>query len=209
MVLSGILLAAGGSMHPSGSMEQMLASPRWVPGHALVLAGYAALLTALVQLRRRRGVSHRARPWVRFAIVATAAQVVEMVAHTAAVSDLGNLTADVGTPVLTLHLMLAVFCYPLFALGIIGLIYAGARDHVLGSWWIGWLGVIGAVAQGIAAPMVIAGGDTRFAFLFAGVLPLAIWVVLAGLWPVRARSSSSSSSSRAHHPAPVPAEVGR
>lgn len=190
-------------------MEQMLADPLWVPGHSLVLAGYAALLTALVQLRRRRGVSHRARPWVRFAIVATAAQVVEMAAHTAAKMDLGNLIADVGTPMLTLHLMLAVFCYPLFALGVTGLIFAGARDHVLGSWWIGWLGVIGAVAQGIAAPMVIAGGDGRFAILFAGILPLGVWAVLAGLWPVRARSSSSSSSSTAHPPAQVPAEAGR
>jgi hypothetical protein len=209
MVLSGILLAAGGSMHPRGSMEQMLASPRWVPGHAMVLAGYAALLAALLQLRRRRAVPHRTKPWVRFAIVVTAAQVVEMVAHTGAVVDLNSLVADVGTPVLTLHLMLAVFCYPLFALGIIGLIYAGARDHALGSWWIGWLGVVGAVAQGIAAPLVIVRDDPRFAFLFAGVLPLAVWVVLAGLWPVRARSSSSSSSSAAHRPAQVPAEAGR
>lgn len=186
-------------------MEQMISDPKWIPGHSMVLAGYVALLAGFVMLRRSR-VAHATRPWLRFATVVTAAQVVEMGFHTLAYADYENLVTDLPTPLLSTHYMLAVVCYPLFAIGIIGLIAAGARDRSLGSWWISWLGIIGAAAQGLAAPLVILGGDTRWAVLFAGILPLGVWVLLAAAWPVRERATAPAASSRQ---APVHATAGR
>jgi hypothetical protein len=190
LFVAGALLLRGGSMHPSGTMAEMISHPNWVMGHSMVFAGYVVLLAGLLLLRRSV-LPERTGRWLRFAVVATAAQAVEMAVHTMAYVDHANLVAGHGTPVLSTHLALAVLCYPLFAVGIIGLIVAGARDRGLGSWWIAWLGIIGAAAQGAAAPIVILSGDTRFAVLFIGIAPFALWAMLAALWPVRAAAASA------------------
>ena len=203
---AGALLFAGGQMHPDGTMEQMLGDPIWIPGHLLVLAGYASLLAGLVLLRRAGEHPPLTRRWLRLAVLVTAGQTVEMVAHTVAVVDHGNLVAGHATPVLYTHYMLALVFYPLFAAGMIGLMVAGARERTLGSWWIAWIGAVGVAAQGVAVPLILATGNRGFSFLFAGILPLAVWMVLASLWPVRVPAASAASPSR---PAPVPAAAGR
>ena len=119
--LGGLLICIGGPMHPGGSMAEMLAHPSWVPGHTLVTLGFAALLAGLVMLARAGTVPQPTRRWLRFAVVGTALQTVEMVLHTAAVVDHGNLVAGRGTPVLSTHLALAVVFYPLFGAAIIAL----------------------------------------------------------------------------------------
>lgn len=204
--VAGALLLKGGSMHPGGTMAEMISHPDWVMGHTLVFAGYVVLLAGLL-LRRGAGVPQRMGTWMRFAVIATAAQAVEMAVHTMSYVDHANLVAGHTTPVLSTHLALAVVCYPLFGAGIIGLIVAGARERGLGSWWIAWLGVIGAAAQGLAAPIVVLSGDTRFAVLFIGIAPLALWVVLAALWPVRAAAAAPASAPS--RPSAVPAAATR
>src|SRR6185312_1991711 len=97
--------------------------------------------------------------WLRWAIVAAALQTVEMTLHTLAFVDHDHLVAGQPTPVLSTHLTLAVVVYPLFALTMIGIIVAGARERALGSWWIAGLGIAGVAAHGAAAPLAVLGAD--------------------------------------------------
>jgi hypothetical protein len=153
--LSALFILAGGPQHPGGTMAEMLAHPKWVPSHALMLAGFLALLAGLILYQRGVALPERTRKWVRLAAIGTALQAVEMAFHTAASVDHANLMAGRATPVLTTHLWLSVVLYPVFALTVIGLIVAGVRDRALGSPWIAWLGILGALAHGAAAPLVI------------------------------------------------------
>lgn len=208
VLLGGLLICIGGPMHPGGSMAQMLAHPSWVPGHTLVTLGFAALLAGLVMLARAGTVPPSTRRWLRFAVVATALQTIEMVLHTAAAVDHGNLVAGRATPVLSTHLALAVAFYPLFGAAIIALILAGARDRALGSWWIAPLGVVGAAAHGAAAPLVVLLGDERFRILFPGIALFALWAVIAALWPARAPVSAAPPAP-GRRPAPAHVPAGR
>lgn len=112
-----------------------------------------------------------------------------MALHTAAVVDHDHLVAGSGTPVLTTHLWLAVLFYPIFALTFAGLIIAGMRDHVLGSSWIGWLGIAGLLAHGSAAPLVVLLKVEGARILFPFLLFFALWLILAGLWPLRVKAN--------------------
>jgi nitrate reductase NapE component len=166
-------------------MAEMLGHPDWVLSHVLMLAGFVALLLGLILYHRGAAVPDRTRKWVRFAMIGTALQSIEMVLHTVSVVDRANLVAGKATPVLTTHLWLAVVFYPIFAVTIVGLILAGMRDRSLGSPWIGWLGILGVVAHGAAAPLVILFEIEQARSLFPGVAVLALWLLLAALWPLR------------------------
>jgi hypothetical protein len=185
-VLAGVLILAGGPLHPGGTIAQMLAHPDWVLAHVLMLAGFIALWAGLVLYRRGRALPPRTARWSRLAVYGSALQAVEMVFHTASVVDHHNLTAGQATPVLTTHLWLAAIAYPLFGLTAIGFIVATARERTLASPWIAWLGVIGAAAHGAAAPLVVLLEYMPARILFPMVMLFALWCVLAGLWLRRA-----------------------
>ena len=190
LVLSALFILVGGPRHPRGTMAEMLGHPDWVLSHALMLVGFVALLMGLILYNRGAAVPDRTRKWVRFAMIGTALQVVEMVMHTVSVVDHANLVAGRATPVLTTHLWLAVVFYPIFAATIVGLILAGMRDRSLGSPWIGWLGILGAVAHGASAPLVILFKIEQARALFPGIAVLAVWLLLAALWPLRSKAQS-------------------
>ena len=200
LLLAGVLILLGGPRHPRGAMVEMLAHPDWVLAHMLVLAGFVALLAGLVLLRRGAPQPARTAWWLRFAIAATALQSFEMVLHTVSVVDGGNLAAGHATPVLSTHLALAVVMYPLFGAAMVGFILAAARERAAGSVWIAWLGVIGAAAHGLSAPIVILSGDTRFAILFPMLMLLALWLVIAAFLPARAAAAAPHP-----HASPLPA----
>lgn len=187
-VLSALFILVGGPRHPRGTMAEMLGHPDWVFSHVLVLAGFVALLLGLILYNRGAAVPERTRKWVRLAVIGTVLQVIEMVMHTVSVVDHANLVAGRATPVLTTHLWLAVVFYPIFAATIVGLILAGIRDRSLGSPWIGWLGILGVVAHGAAAPLVILFKIEQARALFPGIAVLGIWMLLAALWPLRSRA---------------------
>jgi hypothetical protein len=187
---AGIL--AGGPRHPGGSMAEMLAHPDWVLSHVLVLAGYISLLVALVLFRRAGAVPMGTDRWARLAVIGTALMSIEAIFHTVSYVDHGNLVAGRGTPILTTHLVLAVIVYPVFAATIIGFMLAGARDRVIGSRWITWLGILGAVMHGIAPPLVVGLGDERFRFLFPGVVLFALWELIASFLPARATATAGA-----------------
>ncbi|MBA3585955.1 MAG: hypothetical protein H0W36_15845 [Gemmatimonadetes bacterium] len=101
------------------------------------------------------------------------------------------LASGLSTPVLTTHLWFATLVYPLFAVAMIGLILMGQRERSLGSPWIGWLGVVGAIAHGSVMCLVFVHdiGWTGLLFPIAAIA-LSAWFILAGVWPVR-RSMAS------------------
>jgi hypothetical protein len=188
LLVAGAAILAGGSQHPRGSMSDMLADPRWVPSHLLVLLGFVALAAGIALHRSVAPLPARSARWARWALWATVAQAVEMVVHTAAAVDHGHLVAGHSTPVLTTHLMMSVVFYPIFGLAGAGWVVATARDRTLASRWIAWLGVLGALAHGAAAPLVILFELPQARILFPMVMLLALWLMLASVWPVRAKA---------------------
>ncbi len=163
-------------------MVEMLHDPQWVPSHLLQLAGYLALTLALLGFWRVAAHDPAMRRWSRLAAVGASLQSVEMAFHLAAVVDADHLAAGAATPVLTTHLALAVIAYPLFAATMIGLIWVGARTRELGRPMIAWFGILGAVAHGLAAPLVAVFHIERARMLFPAVLLLAGWAVAAAAW---------------------------
>jgi hypothetical protein len=200
-IVSALLLMAGGPQHPGGEMHEMLGNPKWVPAHSLLLAGIVVLLVGLLMFKRTTSLPGATQRWLRFAIIGTVLQTIEMAMHTAAVVDHDHLVAGQSTPVLTTHLWLAVLFYPIFGVTMIGFIIAGMRDHVIGSPWIGWLGIAGALANGLAPPLVVLFKIEGARILFPLLLLLAIWLILAGLWPSRASVNEGSADTGARRTA--------
>ena len=194
-ILAALLILVGGPQHPGGTDEEMLGHPGWVRAHAIITAGFVALLIGLVQFARGRSLPDRSRKWLRFAVAGTALQIVEMVFHTAAAIDHANLVAGRATPIFTTHQWLAVVLYPIFGLTMIGFVLAVTRDEILGSRWIAWLGVLGALAHGLAPPLVVALGIAQADVLFPLLLLLALWLLFAAFLPTRAEHAADRETS--------------
>ncbi len=193
-VLSGLLILIGGPRHPGGTMAQMLAHPQWVPSHAFMLAGFTALLIGLLARGRSGPRSPALRRWLTLAIAGTALQTVEMALHTAAYVDLANLLAGRSTPVLTAHLSVTPLFYPIFGVTVAGWIAAAARERAVGSAWIAWIGIVGVLAHGAAGVLVPVFALEWARVLFPMVVLLAVWSILAGLWPARAGEPATMQS---------------
>ena len=161
LVVSGILLAAGGPMHPGSDgkdtlrqeLATMTADAAWVPGHALV-----ALSTALLALGLWAAYASGAWPAsVRrtLMLVATimSVYVVETVFHLAAVVDSDELAHGHAAPVAMTHLGLAAVLYPLSGWAIVFLAWAFGRA------WTGWrrgvavLGIVAGLAHAFSVPL--------------------------------------------------------
>jgi hypothetical protein len=185
-LLSGVLILVGGMNHPRGRNVEMLAHPDWVWSHSLMLLGFLALVAGLVLFRRAASpLPERTSRWLRLALYGTVLQAIEMAFHTVSVVDGEHLAAGHSTPVLTTHMVLAVILYPVFAATIIGFIVATVRDRTLASPWIAWIGILGAAAHGLSAPLVVGLRIGQAGILFPMLMLLAIWLALAAVWPRR------------------------
>ncbi len=184
-VIAGIVYLGGGFQHPRGTMVDMLHDPVWFRAHSTVFIGLALLAVGLLLFRKATPASGSSDRWVLFAIVATVLEAIEMAVHTFAYVDGAALASGHATPVLTTHMLLATIIYPIFAIAIIGLIRAGRRDGVLGSPWIGWIGMLGAAAHGVVMFLMIMEVSWGAILFPIAVITLSIWFVLAGLWPAR------------------------
>lgn len=191
---AGLLLLAGGPRHPRGTMLEMLSHPDWFMSHALQVLGYGAMAAGLVAFSRTYANTPALKRWTRLAIAATALQTLEMAVHTAAMVDAGHLAAGHGTPVLTTHLTMSVLFYPLFAAATAAFFIKGMRERAIGSPWIVWIGVIGTLGNGIAPILVGPFGWMEARILFAFMIGIAIWLVLAAIWPARAEGRAPVSA---------------
>ena len=183
---AGVLMVAGGPRHPGGSMLEMLEHHDWFMAHVLVTLGYGAMVAGLVAFSRTDANTPAMRRWTRFAIVATALQTLEMAVHTAAMLDAPHLAAGHSTPILTTHLAMSLLIYPLFGVVSAGFFIKGMRERAIGSPWIVWIGVIGTLANGIAPILVGLLGWQEARILFAFMIGIAIWLLLAAVWPTSA-----------------------
>jgi hypothetical protein len=192
LLASSVLFMIGGATHPDSvldiSFEQntahMLASEAWVPSHLVSFAGFALLLVALVSARR--ALPDTARAASTLAIVGTGFMVAELLFHTAAVVDRTNLEAGAATPVLSTHLALAVIGYPIFGIGLAWLAWS------LAPWWppalriVSGLGILGSLAFGAAAPIVVLSQNQGLAPLFKGAILTAVWMLALAAAGLRA-----------------------
>lgn len=183
--LSGVLVITGTMMHPRADMAAMLQHPHWVLSHLVILAGIVALLAGIVLHGRAFAAAGAMPRWRQAAVWATVLEAIEMMVHTWAVVDKDNLAAGAATPVLTTHIWLMVFISPLFAAAMTWFVLATSRERSLGSPWISWLGILGIVAHGLAAPLVGAFGIVQAVPLFPMIMLFGLWSVLAALWPAR------------------------
>jgi hypothetical protein len=184
-VIGGLLVAIGGPQHPGGTMLDMLRDPAWFRAHALVFSGILAWTIGVWLFIQSRPASALPDRWLRFALVMTTLQMLDMAVHTMAYVDADALAAGAATPVLTTHLWLTVVIYPIFGIAMIGFIWTTQRKRLLGSVWIGWLGMLGAAGHG-AAGLLVVGFEIGWAsILFPFLVFLALWFILAGVWPSR------------------------
>jgi hypothetical protein len=173
-------------------MAEMLGHPDWLRSHALMLAGFVALLGGIVSHRRAMPLPPASAKWSRIATWGALLQIIEMAVHTVAYVDLQNLITGKPTPVLSTHLWLSALFYPIFAVTMIGWILATARERTLASRWIAPLGIVGAAGHGLAAPLVVGLDLPGARILFALLMFFALWCALAALWPLKLNSSSGS-----------------
>jgi hypothetical protein len=200
-VLCGVGILAGGPLHPGGTMAGMLAHPDWFRSHVFILAGLLALVIGLVSYAQRPDLSWNMRRALRLGIAGGVLQSIEMAFHTAAMVDHDNLLAGAPTPILTTHLWLTASLYPIFGATMVAMIVTAAKERMFGGWWIAWLGMAGAVAHGMAGPLVVLFEVEWARVLFPMLVLLAFWCILAACWPARAvsgvrhpvRSSAESS----------------
>jgi len=191
-VVGGLSYFVGSFFHPrGGTMGEMLVDPAWVPAHTAVFAGFILITVGLLVFRRSAVIPRSVDHWLLAVIVLAFFQILEMGLHTLAYVDAGMLShgsfhGGMSTPILTTHLWLSTLAFTPFAIALIGLIWAGQRESLLGSPWIGWIGIIGAVAYGAVMWLVfiLEIGGAGILFPIAHLL-VPLWFILAGLWPNR------------------------
>ena len=195
LVASGVLMAAGGRMHPdaeatdalSPELASMTADERWVRGHTLIVVSTLLLVVALWAARSGRvwPGAHRA---VTVAAIAFTAYAVETVFHLAAVADQPALAGEEIPPLTMAHLALSIVLYPVSgtALVLLGLFLISTERGVRRV--VPVLAVVAGVLHAVSVPITMVLPDLEASPLFAGAgMGLAVWSVLTALVGASAR----------------------
>ena len=191
LTAGGLLLAAGGLMHPhadaEAGYEQALAgmfdASAWTASHALTMAGFLLVSVAMAGLLR-----NVADGWTKptriagWAVVAGAAlAAVEALPHLLASSEGDALVRGEATPLTDLHALLQSVSTPAFGLAVAALALTTARDRTLGNGRIAAaVATAGGIAFALAGPLMAITKDPALSPLFAGAAGLAVWIALAG-----------------------------
>ena len=207
LTAAGLLMAAGGMMHPQadadGGYEEALAgmfdASAWTVSHALVLAGLIVLALSAAGLARgaAREWTPAARTAVRAVAVAAGLAVVEAVPHLLASSEAGALRGGDATPLTDVHAVLQVLSTPALGLSVAALAVLSARDRLLTNGPIAAaVAVTGGLAYALAGPLMAVTQDPALSPLFAGSAGLAVWLVLAGARTARTAGARATTASR-------------
>lgn len=190
LVLSGVLLALGGRMHPSADAEDdlrtelatMTADERWIPGHSLIVASTVLLAAGLWWAWRTDAWPASVRRILGWAAAVVAVYVLETVAHLAAVADSDALAHGHSAPVAMTHVGLSIVLYPITGWTIALLAWS------FGKAWGGWrraiaaVGVLSGLLQAFSVPSTLLFPDAEVSPMFAGAgISLAVFSVLTGL----------------------------
>lgn len=188
-VTGGLLMAAGGQLHPHGSgdsidahLVSMFESPAWPLAHLLLLAGAVASFLAFVAAWRVEAFGPSVQRWLPGIAVAWAFGAAELVPHLLAAGEAHALEHHESTPVLDVHLLMQLIATP--AVGLTGalvavLVHRGSRTWASGV--LAAFGVVGGLLYAAAAPVVVLTQDPAFTVLFAVQLGLAVWLVGTGI----------------------------
>jgi len=189
LVASGILLAAGGPMHPGSDgqdtlrqeLATMTADSAWVPGHALVALSTALLALGLWAAYRSRAWPPSVRRTLAVAATIVSIYVVETVFHLAAVVDSDELAHGHAAPVAMTHLGLAAVLYPVSGWAIVFLAWAFGRA------WTGWrrgvavLGIVAGLAHALSVPLTFLLPEAELTPVFAVAgMTLSLFSVATG-----------------------------
>jgi hypothetical protein len=191
LAAAGLLLAAGGLMHPHADAEAgyeqalagMFGASAWTASHGLTLSAFLLVAVALAALLRAVGdgwaVRVRRAGWAVVAGAGLAA--VEAVPHLLASTEADALLRGDATPLTDLHAVLQAVATPAFGLAVAALALTTAGDRTLGNGRVAALaGVLGGLAYALAGPLMLLTEDPALSPLFAGAAPIAVWFVLAG-----------------------------
>lgn len=196
LLLSGVLLLIGGPMHPDPDLSldfrhstaEMAADHGWIPAHSFMLASMVMLLLGLIGLLRSGRMTGRMVTVNRIAIAGAVLGVIEMCFHLFAFEDADALANGGPAPIVTTHLTLAIFAYPILGLSLVVLAWWGGKGRILTHPWLAPIGVIGGLFHAIAAPLVVLSRDQHFSFLFKGDILLAVWLVIVGIVSLTSRA---------------------
>ena len=191
-VLGGLLMMAGGQLHPRGSGDTvdeylltMFSSSGWLSSHLVLLAGSVTSCLAFVAAWRSAAFGGRVQRWLPLVAVAWALGAAEMLPHLLAANDAHALEHHEATPVLDLHVLMQLVASP--AVGLTSAFIAvavAAAVKTRPAQVLAGFAVLGGLGSAAASPLVTATGDTRFALLFPLQTGLAVWLMGTGvrLW---------------------------
>ncbi|WP_457252559.1 hypothetical protein [Pedococcus sp. P5_B7] len=198
---AGVLLGAGGNLHPHGHGEtvddylaSMLGAPTWPIAHLLLLAGTLLAAVAFLVLSRN-AASAAVRRWARIAAAGWVLGGLEGVPHLLADRDLDGLTHHHETPVLDLHAMLQVGATPLLGLtGAALAVVVALAVRTRSAWVLAVPAVVGGLGYAVAGPLINLTHDVGVAGLFPLQAGLALWLVGAAALTARGRLTPSRST---------------
>lgn len=188
-VAGGLLMAAGGQLHPQGSGESvnahllsMFESPAWPLAHLLLLAGGVASFLAFLSAWRTQAFGARVQRWLPMAVAGWAFGAAELVPHLLAAHEAHALEHHEATPVLDVHVLMQVIASP--AVGLTGAFVAvvvarAARSRA--AWALAGFAVVGGLLSAGAGPLVVLTGDPTFTILFPFQAGLAVWLIGTGI----------------------------
>jgi hypothetical protein len=189
LTAAGLLMAAGGLMHPQAdsgagyeeALAGMFDASAWTASHALVLLGYVVLAVSAALLARTADLPKAVRTAVWAVAAGATLGAIESVPHLLAASESTELVGGDATPLTDAHALLQVVTTPAVGLSIATLAVLSARGHVLGNGRIAAaVAVAGGTAVALSGPLLFVTEDPAFSPLFAGSAALAVWLVLAG-----------------------------
>lgn len=196
--VSGILLAIGGvvffiagALHPHSmggslrpSVVAMLRDPLWTPAHWLsfVSAVLTVLAIWLLQDDGWAGESILGRVGTRLTIIGGLFMMVEFAVELATRGAINSLATVQGVPIFDLFAVMHAAGWPTFGVGFVLLILGIRAAAPLP---IRILGIVGALAMGLAGMLVAGFFLTSFGWLFIGGELLAVWIVWAGIQTTR------------------------
>jgi len=195
LLTGGVLMLIGGQLHPrepgptvTETLAGYFATATWDVSHLLVLVGTWVAAAGLLLARADVVLDGRLRRQLLVTTVCWLLASLELIPHILARRDLHALQHGEPTPMLDLHLTLAVVATPLFGLTAVLLAIALA---VTGRTWPAVLlavpGVLGGLAYALSSPLVALTDDVAFAPLFAGQGLVAVFIVGTGARLVAAR----------------------
>ena len=186
LALAGVAFNAGGMTHPGDSgqgnkteqLHEMLVQPNWYPSHLLLLASMVGFAVGVRALAHQGPTGFRKLAGYVWKVAAVAA--VGMLIHTLEAFNAENLADGQGNLFSAVQVVNETVIDTAFAVAIGALAVVGGLTRAAGNVITAGIGLVGAVAFGLASA-TIAYTD-RFDFLFPVGGLLGLWAILIGLW---------------------------